>query len=47
MRIPKPFARIDVVFGSPIVLGPSKEDARRTLGDLELVLTRLGGGTSS
>lgn len=42
MRIPKPFARVDVIFGAPLILGPSKDDARRALGDLERVLTELG-----
>jgi len=45
MRIPKPFARVDVVFGAPIVLGPAKDDARRALGDLERVLTALGASS--
>lgn len=45
MRIPKPFARVDVVFGPPIVLGPAKEDARRALGELERTLLALGAGS--
>ena len=47
MRIPKPFARVDVVFGAPIVLGPDKDDARRALGELERELAALGAGTRS
>jgi lysophospholipid acyltransferase (LPLAT)-like uncharacterized protein len=45
MRIPKPFARVHVIFGSPIILGPAKDDARRALGDLERVLTDLGAAS--
>ena len=45
MRIPKPFARVDVVFGTPIELGPDKDDARRALGDLERVLLELGAAS--
>ena len=41
MRIPKPFARLDVVFGSPIHVGPAKDDARRALVELERSLTAL------
>ena len=42
MRIPKPFARVDVVFGAPIVLGSDKEEARRAVGELERTLHELG-----
>jgi lysophospholipid acyltransferase (LPLAT)-like uncharacterized protein len=45
MRIPKPFARVDVIFGAPLILGPAKDDARRALADLERVLTELGAKT--
>ena len=45
MRIPKPFARVHVVFGTPILLGPTKDDARRAVGDLEQVLTALGAAS--
>jgi len=41
MRIPKPFARVHVVFGAPIHVGPAKEDARRALGELERALAGL------
>ncbi|HTY04934.1 MAG TPA: lysophospholipid acyltransferase family protein [Gemmatimonadales bacterium] len=41
MRIPKPFARLDVRFGAPIHVGPAKEDARRALAELERVLAAL------
>jgi len=43
MRIPKPFARVQVVFGAPILVGPAKEDARRALGELERALHALAG----
>ena len=41
MRIPKPFARVHIVFGTPIRVGPAKEDARRALGELERALQTL------
>ena len=41
MRIPKPFARLDVRFGAPIHVGPAKEDARHALTELERVLAAL------
>ena len=43
MRIPKPFARVQVVFGAPILVGPTKEEARRALGELERALHALAG----
>lgn len=45
MRIPKPFARVHVVFGTPLELGPAKDDARRALGELEQVLRELGAAS--
>jgi hypothetical protein len=41
--IPKPFARVEVVYGPPIVVGPGREGMERAVGDVEQGLARISG----
>ena len=42
-RIPKPFARIDVVYGSPIRVGPGKDGIRQGIAAVQHSLEELNG----
>lgn len=44
MRIPKPFARVDVIYGPPISVGPGKDGVRQAMADVERSLTDLSAG---
>jgi len=41
--IPKPFARVEVVYGPPIVVGPGREGMERAVADVERGLAQIMG----